>query len=293
MKMLPYTVPFDNRAVWYGEDDRYDLYGLDCDQQYIVLCNHWETVVIERTSGQTWKFRHAVSPLNGLRLQDGRIYLLGANTFQSLDLRGENRKIHFNQQRLDKLNALDEGGQASNLTAIGGGRLLFKVTHKLPREVWGREEIWLYDATADSLRRLLELPPRQHYSLSAVQGQVLLLTVQKLRSSIQVLDPADGQLRVIATPPAKDEWRPAKHQLNGGDTNGPLAYPFVLDGEYLWCGGFYPAAINLATPETSPLLWLPTCKAVCKVGRRVFFLRHNYWFSVPSPDGTAAVLRQE
>jgi hypothetical protein len=293
MKLLPYAVPFDERSVWYGEDDRYDMYGLECDEQHIVLCNHCEAVVIERATGQARKFRHLVFGLTGLKLQDNRIYLLGDDTFQSLDLRGENRKIHFSQQRLDKLNALDKGGRACDLTAIGGGRLLFKVTHKLPKTVWGQEEIWLYDSADDTLRRILELPTRKNYSLTSARGQVLLVEAQKQRSIIYALDDKDWQLQTIATPPTKDKWRPASHQLNGGDGNGPLAYPLVLDGEYLWCGGLYPAAINLAEPEKSPLLWLPTCKAVFKVGSRIFFLRHNYWFSVQGKDGPAAVSRLE
>ena len=169
MQKLPYAVPCDARAVFYGEADWYDGYGLFCDQHLIVLVNHWEVVVIERATGQGRTFRHEANHLAGLAVQDDRIYILGNHLFQSMDSNGEKRKIHFSQQRADKLNDLDRGGRAHDLTAIGNGRLLFRVAHDLSESAYDKEEIWLYDAGDDSLRRVLELPPGRRYALSSMR----------------------------------------------------------------------------------------------------------------------------
>jgi len=282
MRKLHYSIPLDERAVFYGEIDCYERYGLFCNQQYIILCNHWELVVIERASGQARKFQHSAHALAGLTLLDDRIYILGNGIFESMDCKGEKRKIHFSQQRIDKLNDLDRGGKAHDLTILGNGRLLFKVAHKLPKSAYSKEEIWLYDSGTDCLRRVLELPTQKNYSLTSVKDIPYLVAAEKQHSVIYRLDSADWHLQVIARPPAKDKWNSAVHHLNGSDTNGPIAYPYILADNFLCCGGLYPACINLSEPEKSPLLWLPASKAVFKLADKILFLRHNYWFTVQS-----------
>lgn len=280
MRKLPYAVPFDARAVSYGDADAYNRYGLSCDQRLIALANHWEVVVVERASGQGRTFRHEASQLAGLTIQNDRIYILGNRMFQSMDGNGEKRKIHFSQQRADKLNDLDRSGRAHDLTAIGNGRLLFKVAHDLPKSASAKEEIWLYDSADDSLRRVLELPPRKNYALTSVQGIPFLVEAQKQRSLVHRLDCRDWRLHAVAQPPPADKWRRARHYLNGEDGNGPTAYPFILEDHVLWRGGLYPAVVNLTEPDKSPLLWLPTTRAVFALEDKILFLRHNAWFTV-------------
>ncbi|HQL86346.1 MAG: hypothetical protein BWX73_00969 [Lentisphaerae bacterium ADurb.Bin082] len=280
MRKLPYAVPFDARAVFYGEADWYNGYGLFCDQHLIVLANHWEVVVIERANGQGRTFRHEAKQFAGLAVQDDRIYILGNYLFQSMDSNGEKRKIHFSQQRADKLNDLDRGGRAHDLTAIGNGRLLFRVAHDLPKSVYDKEEIWLYDAGDDSLRCVLELPPGRRYALSSVRDAPFLVEAHKNRYLVHRLDPQDWQLHAVAQPPPADKGLWVCNVISKQDNGGSTTFPFILEDDVLWRGGIYPAVINLAAPEQSPLLWLPTVRAVFALEDKILFLRYNAWFTV-------------
>ena len=280
MQKLPYAVPFDARAVFYGEADWYDGYGLFCDQHLIVLANHWEVVVIERANGQGRTFRHEAKQFAGLTVQDDRIYILGNYLFQSMDSNGEKRKIHFSQQRADKLNDLDRGGRAHDLTAIGNGRLLFRVAHDLSESAYDKEEIWLYDAGDDSLRRVLELPPGRRYALSSMRDAPFLVEAHKNRYLVHRLDPQDWQLHAVAQPPPADKGLWVCNFISKQDNGGATTFPFILEDDVLWRGGIYPAVINLAAPEQSPLLWLPTVRAVFALEDKILFLRYNAWFTV-------------
>jgi len=280
MRKLPYAVPFDARAVFYGEADWYDGYGLFCDQHLIVLANHWEVVVIERANGQGRTFRHEAKQFAGLTVQDDRIYILGNYLFQSMDSNGEKLKIHFSQQRADKLNDLDRGGRAHDLTAIGNGRLLFRVAHDLSESAYDKEEIWLYDAGDDSLRRVLELPPGRRYALSSMRDAPFLVEAHKNRYLVHRLDPQDWQLHAVAQPPPADKGLWVCNVISKQDNGGSTTFPFILEDDVLWRGGIYPAVINLAAPEQSPLLWLPTVRAVFALEDKILFLRYNAWFTV-------------
>ncbi len=279
MRKLPCAVPFDSRTAFYGEVDSYNKYGLFCDQRLIVLANHWEVVVIQRASGQGRTFRHETFQPAGLTVQNDRIYILGTSLFQSMDTNGEKRKIHFSRQRADKLNDLDRGGHAHDLTPIGNGRLLFRVAHDLPKSSYDKEEIWLYDAADDSLRRVLELPPEKTYALSSVQGTPFLVEAHKQRSLVYRLDPQDWRLHAIAQTTVADKWR-RRHYLSDEGINGPTAFPFILEDDVLWRGGLFPAVVNLAEPNQSPLLWLPTVRDVFALKDKILFLRYNAWFTV-------------
>ncbi|NMA40592.1 MAG: hypothetical protein GX937_10500, partial [Lentisphaerae bacterium] len=107
-----------------------------------------------------------------------------------------------------------------------------------------------------------------------------LVEAHKNRYLVHRLDPQDWQLHAVAQPPPADKGLWVCNFISKQDNGGSTTFPFILEDDVLWRGGIYPAVINLAAPEQSPLLWLPTVRAVFALEDKILFLRYNAWFTV-------------
>ncbi|MGI5924127.1 MAG: hypothetical protein ACOX9E_09305 [Lentisphaeria bacterium] len=272
-------------------DDSTSFDHLLCDSKLILIASSNGLGVFDRKSAALLNtFQVSLQPSNScLALVDDRLYVLTSSALHSMNLQGEERRLYFSQERLEPKHDLDRGGNASDLVACANGELFFLVSRKIPKQRYPKQEIWQLKTVNDSPRLFLELPSKRRYALAPGAQAPQILALDRQNNIVYQLDPAARTLQPLAEAPKKGKYSSPRHHRNTfSDINIPYPYPFVLHGNVLWTGGHYPACINLAAPEQSPLLWLPRTTWAFPLGNDVLFLRHDRWFRVGLPDNSNA-----
>ncbi|MDD4539647.1 MAG: hypothetical protein PHT80_11585 [Lentisphaeria bacterium] len=269
-----------NTHLYFGDDET-SHYHLLCDSQFILVASNNGLGVFNRQSGALLSTFHIpLQPDNTcLALVGDRLFVLTKNALHAMNLRGENRRLYFSQERLEPQHELDRGGRASDLVTCGNGELFFLVSHEVPKQRYPKQEIWRLNTAGDSLQLFLALPPKRCYALAPGDQAPLVLALDRQNNVIYQLDHVTRTLQPLTEAPKKGKYSSPRHMRNTfSDVNIPYPYPFVLQDNFLWAGGHYPACINLVAPEQSPLIWLPRTTWAFPLCNDVLFLRHDVWF---------------
>lgn len=282
---------FARKTHLYFGDDSTSFEHLLCDSQFILIASSNGLGVFDRKSGALLSTFHIpLQPGNTcLALAGGCLYVLTKNTLHSMNLQGEERRLYFSQERLDPKHDLDRGGSASDLVACANGELFFLVSHDVPKQRYAKQEIWQLKTADDSPRIFLELPPKRRYALAPGGQAPLVLALDRQNNIVYQLDHATRTLQPLAEAPKRGKYSWPRNMRNTfSDLNIPYPYPFVLRNNFFWAGGHYPACINLAVPEQSPLIWLPRTTWAFPLRNDVLFLRHDMWFRLRLRDDSSA-----
>ncbi|MDQ0288611.1 hypothetical protein [Oligosphaera ethanolica] len=275
--------------LYFGDDDTSFIHLL-CDSQFILVASNNGLGVFNRQSGALLSTFHIpLQPNNTcLALVGDRLFVQTTNALHAMNLQGEERRLYFSQERLEPQHDLDRGGLASDLVTCANGELFFLVSHEVPKQRYAKQEIWQLKTADDSPQLFLALPPKRCYALAPGNQAPLVLALDRQSNVIYQLDHATRTLQPLAEAPKKGKYSSPRHMRNTfSDVNIPYPYPYVLHEHFLWAGGHYPACINLAAPEQSPLIWLPRTTWAFPLRNDVLFLRRDMWFRLRLRDNAS------
>ena len=285
-KLLDIEVFARKTHLGFG-DDSTSFDHLLCDSQFILIASSNGLGVFDRKSGALLNTLQAPLQMSDscLAFVGDRLYVLAKNALHSMNLQGEGRRLYFSQERLEPKHDLDRDGSASDLVACANGELFFLVSRKVSRQRYDKQEVWQLKTADGSPQLVLELPPKRRYALASGDQAPLVLALDRQSNIVYQLDPAARTLQPLVEAPKKGKYSCPRHHRNTfSDINIPYPYPFVFRDNFLWTGGHYPACINLAAPEQSPLLWLPRTTWAFPLRNDVLFLRHDMWFRLRLKD---------
>lgn len=282
---------FAHKTHLYFSDDDISFFHLLCDSQFILVASNNGLGVFNRQSGallNTFQIP-LMSDNTYLALVADRLFVLSQNALHVMNLQGEERRLYFSQERIEPQHDLDRGGRASDLVACATGELFFLVSRDVPKKRYPKQEIWQLKTADDSPQLFLALPPKRRYALAPGDQAPLVLALNRQNNVIYQLDHVTRTLQPLAEAPKKDKHsQPRRSSISiFSDFNIPYPYPYVLHEHSLWAGGHYPACINLAAPEQSPLIWLPRTNWVFPLQNDVLFIRHDMWFRLRLRDNTS------
>ncbi len=284
MTMLP-IILHSNQAFWFGHPDGVEKSVFLCDEEHILIIVQGRGFLVKRQEGaEVTSFSDLQDRGESRVLLNKRVYILSDKSLHSMNLMGQERRLHFSQSRLNSEHELEKGGKTHNLVAAKNGDLFFLVTFPVSGKTRVCEELWRFDPRQEFFERVLELPPGKYHALQEGETLPLLLRMDRQNSTIFQLESTGGALRELVRLPDKDKFRLARfHSSNFGDHGGPRPFPFFLQDGILWTGGLHPACIKLTNPEQSPLLWLPRTHTIFALEKEILFLRSDYWFKLKLP----------
>ncbi|MBR5024401.1 MAG: hypothetical protein IKX48_04995, partial [Victivallales bacterium] len=216
-----------------------------------------------------------------IAVTDTRLFILSNNNLVSMNLKGEDRQVIFDTERLDAKSEMDKQGQASSLQLLPDGRLMFM----------GNWQIWTCNADGSDLKSRIRLPYGRYYALyDGGEGPLLSAAGDFNKNKnciIYRIDMDKGKLDMIAQTPDRIMFK-----RNGGTvtvTRRNVEFPysgyktvdqFIVKNGWLFQGHYFPLCVKTSAPEQSPFLWLPATYKLLSIGDRVMFMRRNCWFLV-------------
>ncbi len=258
---------------------------------HLVFADEKNNLCIYDRIGKKWLFIKDFSPepIINLLIHCNKLYALAGdlewaeynrpNYMFCCNLDGSKRKIIFSSEHSEKLNALEKmRGGLSGLTAIGDNKLAFLLTYTNKYT-----QIWQYNIKQNSLTRLFKAP------YSGTDNDALWQGVDK----VLYLSSCSWSERLYRFKPDKykAEWIFSQHgHKNKFDLpadkpaffNGiaQLTPPWRVSGNYLWCGGYTSALLNLNNiANNPPLLLLPRTRYLYELGpnKMIFFGDYRYF----------------
>ncbi len=266
----------------------FSVFSLACTKEFIVFGGRGYYYLLDRHAARIRATIRIPTPAQPeIAITASRLFFLQPGGLLSTDLDGKDRRVHFDQQRLDRRTPLDHGGYATGLHALPDGGVCFLV--RTPRQRRDQEnpavgEVWRCDATG-ALECVLSIRgfDAAHTFFDAGDGP--LLAARRNREIVIFrLDTAAWRLQELARVPAPPPFRHSLHLFGGGIQSSSELRQFALSPRRLWIGGTAPACQDLRNAENSPMLWLPLTHTLLRAGDRLYFLRHDAWFAIPLAD---------
>jgi len=266
---------------------------LTLSDSHLAFVGVKHNLYIYARAARAWRIIEDFSrePVRSLLIYRKKIYALAGdeewavhnkrNYMFSCKLDGSGRRILFSSERSEKLTELDKlRGGLSGLTAIGGNKLAFLLTYTNKYT-----QIWQYDIEKNLFKRLFKAP------YSGTDNDVMWRGLDKALYLVS----CGWSERLYRFRP--DKYRPewifcqsgGKHKFDSPDDkpaffNGrsQLRPPWRVSGNYLWCGGYTSAFLDLNNIEANPpLLLLPRTRYVYELGdNKMIFLGDYRYFIV-------------
>ncbi len=275
---------------------------LAADGDLVAVADRDSLWIVDAATG---KMNRVEDPLggifpSGLAAAGGRIYLLGSgrtayagemrtrekrngtSSLLSCNAAGEDRVIHFSTTRLEKKNQPDHtGGQAelyTELQVLDADRLVFH----------SENAVWEFDWRKNSFSPLASFSAG-NYIRSTVLNGALFLTTTQFANQFQTIEPPEYKpyplLGFSSQPPRLMPLCLLPEAFLQTDSTYMFRNSNILffrEGNRLLLAGARPFVLDLAQPEKSPILLLPECFNLHKVGREIVFVGNSGLFSLPA-----------
>lgn len=250
---------------------------------------------------RTWNVCRDFStqPVRSLLIHGGRIYALAGdeewavhnrcNYMLSVELDGTGRKLLFSSERSEKLTELDKlRGGLSGLTARSENELVFLLSYTN-----NYTQIWSYNIRENRFRMLFRMPwagTDCDYLWKGGDDAIYCTSCSWMERIYRIPQGSDRAEWIFCQSGGRKKSDPpdaAPAFFKGG---AQLRGPWLVTGDYLWCGGGTSAFLNLKRiEENPPLLLLPKTDYVFELADgRILFLGAYRWFIVTPPAAPSA-----
>ncbi len=273
-------------------------YRLDMNDRYFVIAGRDKLLVIDRRNGTQRMLADLWSDweLRGLALCDDKIFFAatrrgGKIMMKSVSVDGAERKTVFNSNRSEKLNEFDaiDNGKLFIFHRLSDGKIIFKLEayRKTKPYLWYCIlNKWVFfdpqtgKFTSSTLDGLLRC--RIDW-LKETGGKVLLSCNYHNTPTIIELDPTTLSWKIVVAQDRQlTKYRP-KYQLADYGAARPR---YLVDGTDLWCGGEITCYINLAAPESSPMLFIsPYALDIEKFDDKIFYFDYMHLIVIKKRPG--------